>query len=294
MAPILFNVPTLTRLWHEGCDQLLYAPAEKLDWAAGATTGRNDNLLMCDSMEFDFDCADIWLTRGRFRKLQRDYLDYELVPQFVDRAASMKPMLARRGTVTQMSCRVHGKISREDGRKENYKWGNCIFGFSFRPVDNRSLRGKAPATNQAGIFSMHSRTSYVSYMGGMDLALSYVLAKAIAQSRGDNVEDYGFRWMIDSLQWYSIKSLAYLSTFGELDELMTKTSRKEHPDKEFPTCKITRNSYDFMKRRLANQEPPKYGPTLRIWSMLYGINAKRPIPSPVDTLTIEALSGANA
>lgn len=283
MSSILFNVPTLTRLWHEGCDQLLYAPADKLDWAAGATTGRNDNLMKCDSMQFDFDCADIWLTRFRFRKLQRDYLDYDLLPQFVEKAASMKPNLARRGTVTQMSCRVHGMIERTDGRKENYKWGNCIFGFSFRPAEGR----------QAGIFTMHSRTSYVSYMGGMDLALSYVIAKYISNLRGDAIEDYGFRWMIDSLQWYSIKSLAYLSTFDELDPLTTKESHRNYPSSEYPTAKITRNSYDFMKRRLESSEPPKYGPTLRIWSMLYGINGKRPASSPVDSLTLEALEGAN-
>jgi hypothetical protein len=289
VAPILFRTDTLSNLWHKGCDALLYATADQLDWAAGATTGRNDNLLMCESMEFDFDCADIWLTAGRFKKLQRDYLDYEILPQFVERAASMKPLLARRGTVTQMSCRVHGKVERTDGRKENYKWGNCIFGFSFRPVDNRGKRGQPPQTNQAGIFSMHSRTSYVSYMGGMDLALSYVLAKAIAEQRGDSVEDYGFRWMVDSLQWYSIKSLAYMSTFGELDALTTEASRAEYPDKKYPSIKITRNSFDFMKRRLDANNPPKYGPTLRMWEMLYD-KSKRPKSTPVDNLTLEALA----
>jgi hypothetical protein len=288
---IIKRFRTLDDLWHGGCDALLYAPASKLSWAAGATTGIYDNVLICDSMEYGFDCADIWLTRGRFRKLQRDYLDYDLVPQFVEKAASMKPVLARRGTVTQMSCRVHGTV-KHPGRKDNYKWGNCIFGFSFRPTDNRSVRGKAPKTSQAGVFTMHSRTSYISYMGGMDLALSYVLARAIAKERGDAIEDYGFRWMVDSLQWYSIKSLAYLSTFGELEKIDSRKHRKKWPDNEYPSCKITRNSYDFMKRRLDAEEPPKYGPTLRIWSMLYGIDAKRPAPSPVDSLTLEALSGA--
>lgn len=289
---IIKRFSTLDDLWHGGCDALLYAPAEKLSWSAGATTGIYDNVLLCDSMEYNFDCSDIWLTRGRFRKLQRDYLDYGLVPRFIEKAASMPGSLARRGTVTQMSCRVHGTIERTDGRKENYKWGNCIFGFSFRPVDNVK-RGKRIG-NQAGIFTMHSRTSYISYMGGLDLALSYVLAKEIAKGRGDSIEEYGFRWMIDSLQWYSIKSLAYLSTFGELDEIASKAHRKRWPDAEYPTCKITRNSYDFMKRRLAAEEPPKYGPTLRIWAMLYGVNAKRPGETPVDTLTLEALSGAAA
>ena len=152
---------TLTDLWIQGCKDLLYMPAGKLSWAAGATTGIYDNLLVCKSMEFDFDPGrDLWLTKHRFGKLQRDYIDPELLPAFVERSAGMAQALAKRGTVTQMSCRVHGMV-KHNGRKDNYKWGNCIFGFSFRP-----------AIKQAGVFTMHSRTSYISYMGGYDLTLA--------------------------------------------------------------------------------------------------------------------------
>lgn len=275
MTPILGRSKTLTGLWHGACHDLLFAPAEKLDWAAGATTGRNDNLLMCNSMEYDFDLGrDLWLTAGRFKKLQRDYLDYELLEPFIDKCASMPANLARRGTVTQMNTRVHGVV-KHNGRKDNYTWGNCIFGFSFRPSEE-----------QPGIFTMHSRTSYVCYMGGLDLALAYTIAKEIAKRRGDVVQEYGFRWMIDSLQWYSIKAMAYIHQYDLVDEIHRI---KKWPDKQFPTAKITRNSYDFLHRREEDNNPPKYGPTHRVWSLMFGHN-NRPVSCPVDTLELEALT----
>ena len=266
---------SLTGLWHDACDGLLFAKADELGYQAGATTGVFDVMLKADSMEFDFDVGeDLWLTKHRFAKLQRDYLDYDLTRAFIEKAASMPQNLAKRGTVTQMSCRVHGVQKNDGGRKkDNYKWGNCIFGYSFRP-----------GLDQRGIFSMHSRTSYVSYMGGMDLALAYVIAKKIAEFRGDDVKDYGFRWMADSLQWYSIKAMAYIHTYDLVDEIM---DREKYPDKKYPTVKITRNSYDFLHRRMAANNPPKYGPTLRMWSLLFEVPGTRRPPSlPVDNLEL--------
>lgn len=265
---------TLTEAWHSACDGLLFATVDELGWQAGATTGRYDTVVSADSMEFDFDVGqDLWLTKHRFNKLQRDYLDFNLLWPWIDKCASMKSDLAKRGTVCQMSARVHGEVINQGGRKKNnYKWGNCIFGWSFRP----GLKQKA-------IFSMHSRTSYISYMGGMDLALSYTLASRIAEARGDDVREYGFRWMSDTLQWYSIKSMAYCTAYDLIDEIH---DYEKYPDKQYPTVKITRNSYDFLHRRKDANYPPKYGPTLRMWQLLFEINTKRPVSLPVHELEL--------
>lgn len=277
MSGVLFRVPTLTDLWHEANTRLLFARADELDWAAGATTGRNDNLLMCDSMEYDFDVADLWLTKGRFQKLQRDYLDYDLTRAWIEGPCSKQKMprnLSRRGTVTQLSCRVHG-VKAHGGRKDNYTWGNCIFGFTFRPVENEE---------QCGIISLHSRTSYICYMAGLDLALAYVIGKKIAEFRGEDVKNYGFRWHIDSLQWYSIKSMAYVHNYDLIDQFQDE---KKYPSLSYPSCKITRNSYAFLKKRYEEDYPPKYGPTLRVWSLMFGIS-NQPVSCPVDNLSLEA------
>lgn len=274
MAPILFKTDTLTSLWHKACDSLLFAEAKELDWAAGATTGRNDNVMMCKSMEFDFDVGlDLWLTAGRFKKLQRDYLDYELLPLWIEQCAKMPRNLSRRGTVCGMTSRVHGVVKHHGGRKDNYTWGQCILGFNFRPAEG----------DQRGVFSMHSRTSYVSYMGGLDLALAYVLAKKIAELRGEDVREYGFCWQLTSAQWYSIKAMAYIHGYDLVDTILDED---RYPSDKFPSCKITRNSYAFLHKRYNNDEPPKYGPTLRVWELMFDI-ARTPISVPVDTLELE-------
>lgn len=275
---ILSKSKTLTDLWHGANEKLLFAKAEDLDWAAGATTGINDNLLMAESMEFDFDVADLWLTRHRFTKLQRDYLDYEILGDWIEGPCSTQKMprnLSRRGTVTGYSCRVHG-VKSHGGRKDNYTWGNCIMGFTFRPIGEKDQK-------QRGIFTMHSRTSYVCYMAGLDLALCYVIAKKIAEVRGEDVRDYGFRWHIDSLQWYSIKAMAYVHTYDLVEEFQ---NREKYPDKEYPSAKITRNSYAFMQKRKQEKNPPKYGPTHRVWELMFD-ESRRPVSTPVDHLELE-------
>lgn len=272
--PLLIKRPDLTSLWHGACDGLLFAEAKDLAWQAGATTGRADNLLMCNSMEYDFDVGlDLWLTKMRFRKLQRDYLDYDMLREFIEKVSSekMPQNLAKRGTVIQLPARTHGTVL-HSGRKNNYQWGNCILGWTFRP-----------GLEQPGILSMHSRTSYISYMGGLDLALAYVLAKRIAEARGEDVREYGFRWMIDTLQWYSIKSMAYMHAYDLIDEI----HKKKWNPKEYPSVKITRNSYDFLQRRERDNNPPKYGPTHRVWELMFE-HRPQPISLPVDDLELEA------
>jgi hypothetical protein len=227
-------------------------------------------------MEFDFDCGlDLWLTAGRFTKLQRDYLDYELLQTWIEGPCSKKKMprnLTRRGTNTQMSCRVHG-VKSHGGRKDNYTWGNCIFGFSFRPEEG----------THAGTFVLHSRTSYICYMAGMDLALAYVIAKKIAEVREEDVRDYKFVWHIDSLQWYSIKAMAYVHAYDLVEEFLDE---KKYPSDKYPSAKITRNSYNFLKKRLDNEDPPKYGPTHRVWELMFELK-QRPQSVPVDSLELE-------
>ena len=271
--PLLIRVPTLTDLWHKSCDGLLFAKAEDLAWQAGATTGRADNLLMCKSMEYDFDVGeDLWLTRMRFQKLQRDYLDYDMTEEFMEKVSSKKMdrSLAKRGTVLQLPARIHGVV-KHGGRKDNYSWGNCILGWTFRP-----------GIDQPGVLSMHSRTSYISYMGGLDLALAYTLGRKIAEVRGEDVREYGFRWMIDTLQWYSIKSMAYMHAY----ELIEEIHKKKWDPRQYPSVKITRNSYEFLNRRERENNPPKYGPTHRVWELMFN-HRPRPVSLPVDNLSLE-------
>jgi hypothetical protein len=104
---VILHRPTLTQLWRAANLGILLARRDELSWHQGITTAIYDNMLSCDSMEYDFDVGrDLWLTKGRFGKLQRDYLDLELFDQFLGKCKNVHT--SKRGPVTQMTCRLHG------------------------------------------------------------------------------------------------------------------------------------------------------------------------------------------
>jgi hypothetical protein len=103
------------------------------------------------------------LLRARFTILQRDYLDLRELELFLDRCKSIGLGEAKRGVVTQMFAKQHGR------RDKKYRWGNCMLGWSFRGGNKY----------EQPTLTMHSRVSYIAYIGGADLALCYVLAREI-------------------------------------------------------------------------------------------------------------------
>jgi hypothetical protein len=129
------NFPTLTELWHKSAQSQLFAKADQLDFIASIDTVRYDNVLRCDSMEFDFDMGrDLWLTRGRFTILQRDYLDIRQLDQFLDGCEAIGLGEAKRGVITEMACRQHKRADKK------YRWGNCMMGYTFRGGNKHDLR----------------------------------------------------------------------------------------------------------------------------------------------------------
>jgi hypothetical protein len=65
------NYDTLTDLWHQSAQKMLFATRDELDFVASIDTMVYNNVLSCDSMKFDFDLGrDLWLTPARFTVLQ--------------------------------------------------------------------------------------------------------------------------------------------------------------------------------------------------------------------------------
>jgi hypothetical protein len=113
--------------------------------------------------------------------------------------------------------------------------------------------------------TMHSRVSYIAYIGGADLALCHVLAREISDRIGVPVEDFAFTWSVDSLQFHSFKSIPYLFRFG-LDDILRKDS-KRYPSAKHPTLKLVRRWWKSMDEAYQDGKPldaEKYGPWKRI------------------------------
>lgn len=240
---------TLTDLWRSEMEKQLFATKKELDYIASIDTIRYDCLLACDSMAYDFDMGrDLWLTKSRFTILQRDYLDLYQLESFLMRCKQIGLGEAKRGVVTQLFAKQHQM------REKKYRWGNCMLGWDYRGGDRY---GQPTLT-------MHSRVSYIAYIGGLDLALCYVLAREIGKKIGKRPEDFAFRWYLSSSQFHFFKSIPALFRH-DIEPIIYEEG--EWPDAKYPTLKGVRKFW----KQIANWhedgvalEEQKYGPLKRI------------------------------
>lgn len=247
--PHVANYPDLTTLWHSEMEKQLFAKEKELDFIASIDTIRYTCLLSCDSMKFDFDMGrDLWLTKSRFTILQRDYLDLFQLEQFLDRCENIGLGEAKRGVITQLFAKQHAM------REKKYRWGNCMLGWDFRGGDKY---GQPTLT-------MHSRVSYIAYIGGLDLALCYVLAREIGRRIGSKPSDFAFRWYLSSSQFHFFKSIPALFRHN-LEPVILDEG--EYPSKKYPTLKGVRKWWLEAKQKHEDGVPvdsEKYGPWKRI------------------------------
>lgn len=222
-----------------------------IDFIASADTVAYDNLLLADSMAFDIDLGrDLWLNKQRWTRLVRQYLDPSDTRAFIDRAADIGLGEGKRGVVTQMPC---ASVRRE---AKKHRWGNCMLGFTYRGLSKWADDDRGPT------IAMHSRVSYIAYIGGLDLALACVLAREIGQRIDVPPEDFSFRWYIDSLQFHGFKSLPFLYRSEYIKDLKRPELRAE-----YPTIKLVGKWWDGINRDTNASVPltaQKYGPLRRV------------------------------
>lgn len=255
---------------------MLFAKKKDLDFVASIDTMIYDNVLTCDSMEFDFDLGrDLWLNKSRWTILQRDYLDPGDLHTFFQRCKSIGLGEAKRGVVTMMPCKQHAM------RPKKYRWGNCMLGYTFRGGNKY----------EQPTLTMHSRVSYIAYIGGLDLALCHILAREIGKKIGRKPEDFAFRWSVDSLQFHGFKSIPYLFRFG-LDEILRDGTDK-YPSSKHPTLKLVRRWWQDAHRKYEEGVPLEseaYGPVKRIRRRYEEHMRGEGLPScPIRTMTFEPL-----
>lgn len=229
---------TMTGMWHGACRRMFFATEADGLVKGSSMTMLYDHMISCASMQFEIDVwEDLHLTKSRFPVLQRTYLNLDEYEAFLVRC---KNVTKERGAVTKLHANPHKPRGINRTKKTgNYAHGGCIHGWDFR-VDKRT---KAP------VLAMHSRTSYLPYMGGLDLALSYCIAKEVGQELGFEVEDFGFVWHSSSFQFAHMQSVAYVWNDPELRSAIGKP--KTYPDAAYPTVKLMRNTINSFKEKKA-------------------------------------------
>ena len=240
------NHRTLSDLWRQSIWRMWRGTLDNggLSIVGSADTIAYDNLLACESMAFDLDMGrDLWLNKQRWTRLCRQYLDPEEVTRFVEHATLLGRGEGAKGACTSMFC---SNVARES---KKHRWGNCMLGFVYR----------GDARRGTPTLSMHSRVSYIAYIGGLDLALATTLARYIGEQTGTEVEDFRFRWHVDALQFHGFKSIPMLFKNEFIEDLEYEKLRKKYPtinlvgkwyDKivEFTEAGITENKYGPLKR----------------------------------------------
>src|SRR5499427_3317248 len=235
------NHKDLTSLWHDSMRRMWRGTLDNggIDFVASIDTISYDNLLACESMAFDLDLGrDLWLNRSRWTRLVRQYLDPSELRRFLDRSADIGLGEGKRGVVTNMFC---ANVTREH---KKHRWGNCMMNFVYRGQRKGDKFGERPT------ISLHSRVSYIAYIGGLDLGVAHVLAREIGRRIDVPVEEFRFRWHVDALQFHGFKSLPLLYRREYIRDLEQPSLRNE-----YPTIKLVGRWWDKVVEDAENGTP---------------------------------------
>lgn len=244
------------------------------DVVASSETHLRNTLLIARSCELDFDIGlHLMLNRSRWSRLVREYVPRDAVERFIDQAQEIDRDRRRASTANFL---FHDPKRYE----KKHRWGGCLMGMAYNGGNAKDRR----------ILTLYSRTTYIGYMGLMDLCLAHVIAREI----GDH-QDIEFRWHIANQQWHFFKSLPYVFTQADLMAELEYYARR--PRLQCPPA-WRRMAKDLLKVEEAYEEHgrdmcamEKFGPRKRVkrrWMESKGIKLDLIPPScPVDTLTLE-------
>lgn len=175
---------------HDGLTHdLVFNP--KPDLVTSADVQVHDVTVTADSLDYDFDLSDVWCLQSRWNSLVRQYIDPAGLEQFLD-LIELNLKGGKRGLAFMRTNTVDAR----KGAKESRKWGSCMLGFGFKMKPVPTL-------------TMHSRTTYLGYIGQLDLALAHVLGREIAARLGISVEDIRFVWYLEAGQFHGFRSFAW-------------------------------------------------------------------------------------
>lgn len=228
------------------------------DVVASSETHLRNTTLIADSCELEFDIGlQLYLNRARWTRLIREYVPRADLERFVDQCIEIITNRRRSSTANM--------IFRDPKRYERkHRWGGCLMGLSF----------VAGNLSDARILTMFSRTTYIGYMGLMDVCLAHVVARMISDGAGIELGDLKFKWHIANQQFHYFKSLPHVFTQPDMMELLEELYEKEaHLNPEYVKAHPTwgRTTKDFAKCWEAYEEHgrdcleiEKFGPRRRV------------------------------
>lgn len=172
-----------------------------VDLVTGSDTQVYDVIAEAQSCDYDLDLKSVWLTKNRWSSLVRQYLN----PTATTRWLEMIEDRLQPGKRGISFMRTNDVASGGTGRTMRRRWGSCMLGIGYRAQPQPQL-------------TLHSRASYLGFIGRLDLAVVHVLAREIAQRTGIDVSDIKFVWHLEAGVFHGYRCLSWMYTSDELTE----------------------------------------------------------------------------
>jgi hypothetical protein len=227
-------------LWRQANDRLLWAEWDDLDLISSLDTMMTDCVAHAESMSYSLNMGrDIWLTPVRWTTMVRQYIDPQNLEVWLEDIARM----GHKGRgINAMNMKGVGATTVDaNARASRRKWGGCMRMATYRTFPRPTI-------------SLYSRTSYLGYIGALDLMIARKLAELASEIIDVPVEDFSFTWHCDAWQFHGFKSMAYIFATDQEEYLGGYRPKLEH---RYPTWKLVRNWYQRIHRQ--DEEGLLYG-----------------------------------
>lgn len=195
-----YQTQTMTELYNAMIDGLIWGKANELGYVSSVDVAEHTVIGEAEHMDWDFDLKSSWLTKQRWSMLVRQYIDPQDLETWIGRITS-RIGTKERGIAVMRTKTVKPRGGEATGHsnKQTRIWGACMLSFSYTAKPRPTI-------------TLHSRTSYMGYIGGLDMTVAYVIGKYLAQELGIAVTDIRFVWMVEATQWHFFKSMSYMLT----------------------------------------------------------------------------------
>lgn len=209
----IIRAANMTQLWESANDAIIWAPSENLSYWSSLDAMISDCMGIADKATFDLDIGrDLWVTPSRWNTLCRQYVDPERLFTWLEKIKDVSTY--KRGIVAMDMNVVVPTVVKSNIRASRRKGGGCMRMVTYRAYPQPTV-------------TLFSRTSYLGYIGGLDMLLAYKLIEQACDMIGDGLHpsQFQFRWVCDTWQFHGFKSLAYLFATGQ-DKFMRISEEK--------------------------------------------------------------------
>lgn len=193
-----YEAATLNDLHTCMITSLVHARDTELDVISNVDVQIHNVMGYAHSMEWDMNLKTYWLTKSRWSMMVKQYLDPEQLQAWIEQC-TMKIGTKGRGIAVLRTnvVKPRGGAATGHTNKETRRWGSCMLTLSYKALPKPQI-------------TLHSRTSYLGYIGALDLSVAWMAAKYLGHEMGMKPEDFEFIWYNEAIQWHNFKSMAWM------------------------------------------------------------------------------------